>query len=47
LTALGSMLLGELLILAAAGLALVRSRIVWRGRPFRVGKQGRLEPIER
>jgi ceramide glucosyltransferase len=45
LAALFAMLLGEALIFAAAAEAAFRSRIIWRGRPFRVGARGELEAI--
>jgi hypothetical protein len=43
--ALGALLVGEALIFVSAAVAAVRSRVVWRGRAFRVGKDGHLDPI--
>ena len=43
--ALVAVLLGESLVFAGAALAGVRSKVVWRGRPFRVGRRGELEPM--
>jgi hypothetical protein len=43
-TTLGAALLGESLIFSSALFAMFRSRVVWRGRRFRVGRGGELEP---
>ena len=45
LSSLASSFLAEVLVLTAAAMALGSSRIVWRGRRYRVGKGGRLEAL--